>query len=81
MAPHELLALIASGDPASLKKAGDYMDKLQYADKASLAQICWAVKKAAAFGHNQLYNGPLHAKYLEITERLQSLCAEAEATA
>lgn len=75
MTPLELLTLITSGDPSSLRQAGDYIDTLRYAGKASLEPLCRALQEAQPFGHEHLYSGPLHRKYLEIIEMLQEICA------
>lgn len=76
MTPLELLTLIASGEPSNLKQASDYIDTLQYAGKASLEPLCKALKESQSFGHEHLYSGPLHRKYLEVIERLQGICAD-----
>jgi len=76
MTPLELLALLASGDPSNLKQVDDYIHTLRYAGKASLEPLCQALKESRPFGHEHLYSGPLHMKYLEIIETLQGACAD-----
>ena len=80
MTPLELLTLITSGDPASLKQASEYIDTLRYADKVSLEPLCRALREAKPFGHERLYSGPLHRKYLEIIEVLNGICVDSETT-
>ena len=69
MTPEEFLTIITSFNPADLKQANDYLDKLPGMPPDFQDDLCRLYKTV------KQYEG---GKHLEITERLANFCAERE---